>query len=116
MKGGPRVVTDKMLELERLVGPPIKDEVEPWTRGVEPPASQKTSGWTAVLHRPYQALGVPVLDLDDPLTILRAQEAISDSALPEVEELPPPPPPVTGAIPVGLALFTTLFCSKKTTS
>ena len=101
MKGGPRVVTDKMLELEHLVGPPIKDEVEPWTRGVEPAASQKTSGWTAVHHRPYKALGVPVLAFEAPLTILRAQEAVSNSALPEVEELLPPPPPVSGAIPVG---------------
>jgi hypothetical protein len=40
MKGGPRVVTDKMLALEQLVGPPVKDEVDPWTRGVEPTALQ----------------------------------------------------------------------------
>ena len=90
------MVTDKMLELERLVGPPIKDEVEPWTRGVEPPTSQSDMGWFAVRDRPYQALGVPVLEFDDPLTILREQMTVTEAALPDVEDLPPPPRPIAG--------------------
>ena len=46
------------------------------------PWLQAAQGWRAEKHKPYAPLGVPVLDFEYPWAMLRAQEAVGESALP----------------------------------